>query len=98
MAMTLRQNLRIGAYVMNQKLHRREKNALVLELEPLYQCNLACAGCGKIQQPDDILARRLAVQESIDAVEECGAPIVWIAGGEPPVHREIDHIAAALVQ
>ena len=98
MAMPLRQNLRIGAYVMNQKLHRREKYALVLELEPLYQCNLACAGCGKIQQPDDILARRLSVQECIDAVEDCGAPVVSIAGGEPLVHREIDQIVAALVE
>src|SRR6202140_3140667 len=98
MAMTLRQNLRIGAYVMNQKLHRREKNALVLQLEPLYQCNLACAGCGKIQQPDDILARRLSVQQCIAAVEECGAPMVSIAGGEPLVHREIHQIVKALVE
>src|ERR1700676_3565931 len=98
MAIPLRQTMKVGAYVMNQRLHRREKFALVLQLEPLYQCNLACAGCGKIQQPDDILARRLTVQESIDAVEECGAPIVSIAGGEPLVHREIDQIAAALVE
>src|ERR1700676_2678839 len=98
MAIPLRQTMKVGAYVMNQRLHRREKFALVLQLEPLYQCNLACAGCGKIQQPDDILARRLTVQESIDAVEECGAPIVSIAGGEPLVHREIDQIAAALIE
>ena len=65
---------------------------------PLYQCNLACAGCGKIQQPDDILARRLSVQQCIDAVEECGAPMVSIAGGEPLVHREIDQIVKALVE
>ena len=97
MGMPLRQNLRIGAYVLNQKLHRRDKFALVLELEPLYQCNLACAGCGKIQQPDDILRRRLSVQQCLDAVEECGAPVVSIAGGEPLVHREIDQIVAALV-
>src|SRR5207237_2275496 len=64
----------------------------------LYHCNLACAGCGKIQHPDDILARRLSVQQCLDAVEDCGAPIVSIAGGEPLVHREIHEIAAALVR
>jgi hopanoid biosynthesis associated radical SAM protein HpnH len=98
MAIPLRQTARVGAYVMNQRMHRRDKFALVLQLEPLYQCNLACAGCGKIQHPDDILARRLTVQECIDAVEECGAPIVSVAGGEPLVHREIDQIVNALVE
>lgn len=98
MAIPLRQTLRVGAHVLAQRVQRREKFALVLQLEPLYQCNLACVGCGKIQHPDDILARRLTVQQSIDAVEECGAPIVSIAGGEPLVHREIDQIAAALVE
>jgi len=83
---------------MRQRLLGRDKFPLVLQLEPLYQCNLACAGCGKIQQPDDILARRLSVQQCIDAVEECGAPIVSIAGGEPLIHREIDQIVAALVK
>ena len=98
MAIQLRQTVRVGAYVMNQRMRRREKFALVLQLEPLYQCNLACAGCGKIQHTDDILARRLSVQECIDAVEECGAPIVSVAGGEPLVHREIDQIVAALIE
>jgi hopanoid biosynthesis associated radical SAM protein HpnH len=98
MAIPLRQTVRVGAYVMNQRMRRREKFALVLQLEPLYQCNLACAGCGKIQHTDDILARRLTVQECIDAVEECGAPIVSVAGGEPLVHREIDQIVAALIE
>src|SRR5579863_9302733 len=98
MAITLRQNLQIASYIVRQRLRGREKFALVLQLEPLYQCNLACAGCGKIDHPDDILARRLSVQQCIDAVEECGAPIVSIAGGEPLVHREIDQIAAALVE
>jgi len=98
MAITLRQNVKIGAYIMRQRLLGRDKFPLVLQLEPLYQCNLACAGCGKIQQPDDILARRLSVQQCIDAVEECGAPIVSIAGGEPLIHREIDQIVAALVK
>src|SRR5437588_12788839 len=96
MAVTLRQSLMVGAYVVKQRLRRREKFPLVLQLEPLYQCNLACAGCGKIQHPQDILARRLTVQQCIDAVEECGAPIVSIAGGESLIHREIDQIDAEL--
>ena len=98
MAITLRQNLKIAAYIVRQRLKGREKFPLVLQLEPLYQCNLACNGCGKIQHPEDILARRLSVQQCIDAVEECGAPIVSIAGGEPLIHREIDHIVAALLE
>ena len=98
MPIPLRQSLRVGAYVMSRRLHRQEKYALVLQLEPLLQCNLACAGCGKIQHPDDILARRLSVQQCIDAVEECGAPVVSIAGGEPLVHREIDQIVDALIE
>ncbi|MGH2449654.1 MAG: adenosyl-hopene transferase HpnH [Chloroflexota bacterium] len=98
MAITMRQNLRVAAYITTQRLKRRDKYPLVLQLEPLYQCNLACAGCGKIQHPNDILARRLSVQECIDAVQECGAPIVSIAGGEPLVHKEIDQITAALVE
>src|SRR5260221_12378224 len=96
MAITLRQNLQIAAYIARQRLRGHEKFPLVLQLEPLYQCNLACAGCGKIQHPLDILARRLSVQQCIDAVEEGGAPIVSIAGGEPLIHREIDQIVAAL--
>jgi hopanoid biosynthesis associated radical SAM protein HpnH len=97
MAVPLRQSLTVGAYIMKQRLRHNPKFALVLQLEPLYQCNLACAGCGKIQHPDDILRRRLTVAQCVAAVEECGAPIVSIAGGEPLIHREIDQIAAALV-
>src|SRR5579864_8797974 len=98
MATTLRQNMRVASYIMQQRLKKRDKFPLVVEIEPLYQCNLACAGCGKIQHPLDILARRLTVQQCIDAVEECGAPIVSIAGGEPLAHREIHEIAAAIVE
>jgi len=98
MAITMRQNLRVAGYILKQRLMRREKFALVLQLEPLYQCNLACAGCGKIQHPNAILARRLSVQQCIDAVEECGAPIVSIAGGEPLIHKEIDQIVSGLVE
>ncbi|MCC6179351.1 MAG: adenosyl-hopene transferase HpnH [Chloroflexi bacterium] len=98
MAVPLRQSLVVASYVARHLLAGRRKFALVLQLEPLYQCNLACAGCGKIQQPDEILGRRLSVQQCVDAAEECGAPIVSIAGGEPLVHQEIDRIAAALVK
>jgi hopanoid biosynthesis associated radical SAM protein HpnH len=98
MATTLRQNIRVAGYIMQQRLKKREKFPLVVELEPLYQCNLACAGCGKIQHPLDILQRRLTVQQCVDAVEECGAPVVSIAGGEPLIHKEIDQIVKALIQ
>jgi len=97
MGIPLRQKLTVGAYILRQRLRGVEKFPLVLELEPLYQCNLACAGCGKIQHPDDILARRLTLEQCVAAVEECGAPVVSLAGGEPLAHREIDQIAAALV-
>src|ERR1700686_4892802 len=90
MAVPLRQAIRVGSYVARQRLRRNEKFALVLQLEPLYQCNLACAGCGKIQHEDAILQRRLTVQQCIDAVEECEAPMVALAGGEPVGHGEID--------
>ena len=98
MAVPLRQSAKVGAYLLEQRLRRREKYALVLELEPLFQCNLACAGCGKIQHPDHILKRRMPVQDAISAVEECGAPVVSIAGGEPLVHPEIDVIASELIK
>jgi hopanoid biosynthesis associated radical SAM protein HpnH len=98
MAITLRQNMKIATYIVGQRLKGREKFPLVLQLEPLYQCNLACNGCGKIQHPKDILAQRLSVQQCIDAVEECGAPMVSIAGGEPLIHREMDQIVAALIK
>ncbi|HVB13557.1 MAG TPA: adenosyl-hopene transferase HpnH [Candidatus Dormibacteraeota bacterium] len=98
MSIPLRQKVRVGAYLMSQRLHHIEKFPLVLQLEPLYQCNLECAGCGKIQHPDDILRRRLTVQQCIDAIEECGAPVVSIAGGEPLVHKEIDQIVGALLE
>src|SRR5213075_2926390 len=97
MPVPLRQSARVAGYLARQRLARREKFPLVLELEPLFQCNLACAGCGKIQHPDDVLARRLTVEQCVAAVEECGAPVVSLAGGEPLAHREIHEIAAALV-
>ncbi len=98
MSIPLRQKVKVGTYLMSQRLRHVDKFPLVLQLEPLYQCNLECAGCGKIQHPDDILRRRLSVQQCVDAIEECGAPVVSIAGGEPLVHKEIDKIVEALLE
>jgi hopanoid biosynthesis associated radical SAM protein HpnH len=98
MSIPVRQKIKVGTYLMSQRLRGVKKFPLVLQLEPLYQCNLECVGCGKIQHPDEILRRRLSVQQCIDAVEECGAPVVSIAGGEPLVHKEIDQITQALLE
>jgi len=93
----LRQTIRVGAYVIGRHLRGVERYPLVLMLEPLFRCNLACAGCGKIDYPDPILNQRLSVGECLDAVDECGAPIVVLAGGEPLLHHDIDKIAAGIV-
>jgi hopanoid biosynthesis associated radical SAM protein HpnH len=97
MPVPARQSLRIGTYVMRQRLARRRRFPLLVELEPLYQCNLACAGCGKIQQPDELLRRRMTVADAIAAIEESGAPMVSIAGGEPLIHPDIHVIASELI-
>jgi len=89
--------IRVGAYVAKQRLKRVERYPLVLMLEPLFRCNLACAGCGKIDYPDPILNQRLSVAECLEAVDECGAPVVSIAGGEPLLHREIEQIAEGII-
>jgi hopanoid biosynthesis associated radical SAM protein HpnH len=89
--------IRIGGYILGQKLRGRARYPLVLMLEPLFRCNLACAGCGKIDYPDPILNRRLSVKECLDAVDECGAPMVAIPGGEPLIHREIGEIVKGIV-
>jgi hopanoid biosynthesis associated radical SAM protein HpnH len=91
------QERRIGAYLLKQKLKGRKRYPLVLMLEPLFRCNLACAGCGKIDYPAPILNRRMTVKECLDAAEECGAPMVAIPGGEPLIHKEIGEIVAGLV-
>src|SRR5271165_4749013 len=88
---------RIGSYLVQQKLKGRKRYPLVLMLEPLFRCNLACAGCGKIDYPDPILNRRLSVKECLDAADECGAPMVAIPGGEPLIHKEIGEIVRGLV-
>jgi MoaA/NifB/PqqE/SkfB family radical SAM enzyme len=74
MTMPLRQSMRVGTYLLRQKLARREKFPLLVELEPLYACNLKCAGCGKIQQPASLLKQRMPVEQALAAIEECGAP------------------------
>jgi len=88
----------MGSYLMRQKLARREKFPLIVELEPLFACNLACPGCGKIQYPTDILRQRLTVDDAVGAIEECGAPMVSIAGGEPLLHPQIEEMVGALIK
>jgi hopanoid biosynthesis associated radical SAM protein HpnH len=86
------QAARIGTYVLKQHLLGRKRYPLVLMLEPLYRCNLACAGCGKIDYPDEILNQRLSYEDCMAAIDECGAPAVSVAGGEPLLHREMPEI------
>jgi hopanoid biosynthesis associated radical SAM protein HpnH len=97
-SMPLRQSVRVGTYLLRQKLSRREKFPLIVELEPLFACNLACAGCGKIQHPASVLKQRMPVEQAIAAIEECGAPMVSIAGGEPLMHPQIDVIVKELIK
>ena len=97
MSVPLSQMWEVTSYVIKQKLRGRERYPLVLMLEPLFRCNLACAGCGKIQYPAQILKKRLTVEACLKAVEECGAPIVSIPGGEPLLYPEIGTLVEALV-
>ena len=87
----------IGAYLLRQHLAGRKRYPLVLMLEPLFRCNLACAGCGKIDYPDKILDARLSVDDALGAIDECGAPIVVLAGGEPLLHKELPSIVAGAI-
>ena len=98
MAVPVRQSTRIGWYLFSQKLRRRKKFPLIVELEPLFACNLKCNGCGKIQQPIEVLQQRMPVSQAIGAIEEAGAPMVSIAGGEPLLHPQIDVIVDELVK
>ncbi len=93
----LRQQFAVGSYLIKQKLRGVKKYPLVLMLEPLFRCNLACAGCGKIDYPDDILDQRLSFEECMQAVDECNAPMVSIPGGEPLIHKEMPEIVAGIV-
>src|SRR5580698_1586249 len=97
MSMPLSVSMRIGAHLMKQKLRGNKKFPLLVELEPLFACNLKCAGCGKIQHPASVLKQRMPVEQAIGAIEESGAPMVSIAGGEPLMHPQIDEIVRQLL-
>lgn len=97
MSMPLRQTVRLGAYLAKQKALRRKRFPLLVELEPLFACNLKCAGCGKIEQPAMLLKQRMPVEQAVAAVVESGAPMVSIAGGEPLMHKQVDEIVRRLL-
>ncbi|MGH3620389.1 MAG: adenosyl-hopene transferase HpnH [Sciscionella sp.] len=97
MAMPLRQTVRLGRFLLKQKLLRRKKFALLVELEPLFACNLKCGGCGKIEQPASLLKQRMPVEQAVAAIEESDAPMVSIAGGEPLMHPQIDEMVRKLL-
>jgi hopanoid biosynthesis associated radical SAM protein HpnH len=98
MSVPLRQQYRVARYLVKQHLNRVHRYPLVLMLEPLFRCNLACAGCGKIDYPKDILDLRLSVDDCLAAVDECGAPMVSIAGGEPLVHKQMPQIVEGIIK
>jgi hopanoid biosynthesis associated radical SAM protein HpnH len=97
MSVPVSQMWTVASYVIRQKLAGRKRYPLVMMLEPLFRCNLACAGCGKIQYPAHILKRNMPVDEALKAVDECGSPMVAIPGGEPLMHPEIHKIVEGLV-
>src|SRR6202046_3838545 len=97
MPIPLRQNLRVGSYFLRKKLQGDARYPFIVEIEPLFACNLSCPGCGKIQHPTDILRKRLSVDDVVNAVEESGTPMVSIAGGEPLLHPEIEAMVQALI-
>ena len=97
MGMPLRQSIRLGTYLIKQKALKRDKFPLLVELEPLFACNLKCSGCGKIAQPASLLKQRMPVEQAVGAIEESGAPMVSIAGGEPLMHPQIDEIVRQLL-
>ena len=98
MSVPLIQQYRVAKYIIGKKIRRQKQYPLVLMLEPLFRCNLACAGCGKIDYPDEILNKRLSYDECMQAIDECGAPIVSIAGGEPLIHKEMAEIVAGYIK
>ena len=98
MGVPISQMWTVASYVLKQRLAGRKRYPLVLMLEPLFRCNLACAGCGKIQYPAHVLKRNLTVKECVDAVDECATPMVSIPGGEPLLHPDIQQIVEALVE
>jgi hopanoid biosynthesis associated radical SAM protein HpnH len=98
MGAALLQAYRVGRFIIEQKLKGNRRYPLVLMLEPLFQCNLACAGCGKIDYPDETLKKRLTVDQALRAVDDCDAPVVSIPGGEPLIHKELPQIVAGIIQ
>ncbi|AIO70772.1 adenosyl-hopene transferase HpnH [Burkholderia oklahomensis] len=98
MSIPLLQQARVGAYIVRQHLSGNKRYPLALMLEPLFRCNLACNGCGKIDYPDPILNQRLSIEECLQAVDECGAPVVSIAGGEPLLHKEMPEIVKGIMK
>lgn len=97
MAIPIRQQLKVASYILNKKLHGVKRYPLTLMLEPLFQCNLACPGCGKIDYESHILKKRLSVEDCMQAVDECGAPMVSLAGGEPLIHHDIKEIVEGFI-
>ncbi len=98
MSVPLRQQFDIALYILKQKMAGKTKYPLVLMLEPLFRCNLACPGCGKVDYPNEILNQRLSYEDCMKAVDECGAPVVSIPGGEPLVHRDMPRIVQGLIE
>lgn len=98
MSVPLLQQYRVARYIIGQKLRGRRRYPLVLMLEPLFRCNLACAGCGKIDYPDEILDKRLSYEHCMQAIDECGAPVVSIAGGEPLIHQDMPRIVRGFIE
>ncbi|MBP7252827.1 MAG: adenosyl-hopene transferase HpnH [Alphaproteobacteria bacterium] len=97
MSVPLRQAFDVASYIIKQKINGNKRYPLVLMLEPLFRCNLACSGCGKIDYPDEILNKRLSVEECLQAADECGAPVVSIPGGEPLLHKDMPAIVKGLI-
>ena len=98
MGVPIKQQINIASYIIKKKLKREKKYPLVLMLEPLFQCNLACAGCGKIAYEEHTLKRRMSFEDAMKAVDECGAPVISIPGGEPLIHNEMPQIVKGLIQ
>jgi len=97
MGVPLIQQYRVGKYILGKKLRGERRYPLVLMLEPLFRCNLACAGCGKIDYPEEVLNQRLSYEDCMDAIDECGAPVVSIAGGEPLIHKDMPRIVQGYI-
>src|SRR6202044_2895971 len=98
MSVPLRQQFDVGLYMLKQKLGGVKRYPLVMMLEPLFRCNLACSGCGKIQFPEEILKKSMSLEAAFAAAEECGAPMVNIAGGEPLIHPQIKEMVEGFIE